>query len=331
MMDTNELDMYLPSEFSEEQLKAMDRSTAVNVVIAELTMIAARPATEAKMNIGLLASAAITKKAGVTKDWLTTMETKMRETEAQKARETAITAAKSNGTLTASDQLWSRKAGVGVRYALPEGVIFGEVDGSLRFVDVTGGPIGPAVYPIEELENGTVRFGGWDRWGRPVRDLSMPFADLWQPKKCQTALSRIGARMEDPVKWCTVVHEIVSQNDLRVSDPEPRETLEEELLRIRAALRQSGRWLRDGVEYAWVSDFERAFGKVSRATRRRWSESGWITRGPDGRLTPLVRRDAAVGRAFAFLLPAEEKPTPAPDAGLAAVDDAARKAVAAGK
>ena len=54
-------ELYLPTEFSEEQLKAMDRSTAVNVVIAELTMIAARPATEAKMNIGLLAATKVTK------------------------------------------------------------------------------------------------------------------------------------------------------------------------------------------------------------------------------------------------------------------------------
>ncbi len=130
--------------------------------------------------------------------------------------------------------------------------------------------------------------------------------------------------MDSVEMWCALVVEIMETNDLRVPDPEPRESTDEELERIRGALRSGGYWLKDGCECAWVSDFERAFGKVTIATRRRWSELGLLSR-VGGRFTPLVRRDAAVGRAFVFRLPAEEKsakPAPAPDAGLAQLEAA---------
>ncbi len=301
------MDLYFPAEYESDQMARMSRADAATLVLSELEAIASRPATEVGANLSLLARSAIARKAGVTTVWLRQMHGVARSAAERKARQQAIERARSSGALSASDQMWAKVAAQ-ARYALPEWVVLVEQAGCLRLADIRGAAaIGPAVYPVAELENGTIRLAGWDRWGRSIRDLALPLDVLENPKKCQAMLAGIGARMDAPALWCVVVREILGANDLRVADPEPAETEAEELDRIRRAVRAVrasepiAQWLdADGVEYCAVAAFTRLFGRTSTATRRRWAETGWIRRGLDGRLTPLARHGDWVGRAFAF-------------------------------
>ena len=182
-------EMYFPTEFSENELDQLSRNDAVGIVIGELERIASRPASETQMNLSLLAASPVVKKAGVTAGWLREMSDTVRRRAEKKAREQAIMNVKQNGTLSASEALWVKEA-TGAQYALPEGIMFEKENSGdgYRLVDVVFGPIGPAIYPTEEMENGTIRFRGWDRWGRIVENLTLSFADLTKPTKCDTKL-----------------------------------------------------------------------------------------------------------------------------------------------
>lgn len=322
------LDVYLPPEFSDDELARMDRATAVQIVLSELEKIATQPATLRAANMGLLFRSPLAKKANVGADWgRKILETIVQSAE-QKAREAAIAAARASGALSASDQLWTRVA-VGAQYPLPEGVIIEPGPrGGYVFRDVLAGVVGPAVYPIQELEDGTIRFGGWDRWGRAV-DLVLPFADLENPKKCQTGLAAVGARMERPGLWSYIVQKILSTHDLAVPDPEPLPSAEDELSAIWAALRATGyRAQKDGAMVVPVGAFEAAHGALDRLSRRRWAERGWLVPDPaTGRYTHPIRWSGQVVRGFVFRLPAAVVPAPAPDQGLQALADADRAAV----
>lgn len=245
------------------------------------------------------------------------------------AREAAIAAARGNGTLSASDQRWRDKA-TAATYALPEPWVV-EVsdrgDGLVLAVVEPGGTrrIGPCVYPIEELENSTIRLAGWDRWGRPV-DLSMAPEVAEGLKLAQRALSAVGCRMDDPAAWCAFVRDVIMSYDLRVPDPEPAETEAEERDRIIQAVRAAGVVRIDAMGVlVWVRDFARVYGPVDRATRRRWARRGWLVRTEDGRYTPQVRQGDRVGRVFAFA--AAASPHAPADAGLGALDQRDREAV----
>lgn len=325
-METTNL--YFPSEFPDKELETLSRAGAVEIVLAELATIAGRPATERAANLSLLSASGPAKKAGITRTWLTKMEAVMRTDDEQKARQAAIAAARQDGTMSKSDELWAKKA-QGARYALPEGIILMEQNsGSYRLDDVSFGPIGAAIFPIEELENGTIRFGGWDRWGRIIQDLSFDFALLDQPKKCQTILSKIGARMDNVELWCAMADEIVSKNDLQVSDPEPPETENEEKQRIQAAIRQIDKFLRGDAVCVDPRQFEQAFGKLSLAVKRRWVERGWLIRSDDHHFTQVQRgRSHGLVRVYVFASFDEPPQTAAPTAGLSAVEEKEMKAI----
>ena len=293
-------DMYFPTEFSENELDQLSRVDAVNIILGELERIASRPAAENAANLSLLAASPVVKKAGVTAQWLREMCATVRRRSEEKARAAAIADARQNGTLTASEQLWV-KEGSGARYALPEGILFEKSGEGYRFNDVVFGPIGPALYPIEELENGTIRLTGWDRWGRGV-DLTLSFADLTKPTKSDIKLIQVGCRMDQIGMWCGLVNEILSSNDLRVPDPEPIESEDEEMERVRDALRRADWFLnRDQCPCVDPTQFEREFGKLELAVKRRWVENGWLLRATDDRhFTQKQSRRGRVQRVYVF-------------------------------
>lgn len=261
---------------------------------------------------------------------------------AEEARAAAIAAARANGALTRSDELWRARAAAAT-YALPEGWMVQPADRGdglvLAAIGSGGAPrcIGPSVYPVEELEDSTVRFAGWDRWGRPLADLAMPYDAIETTKQAQRALAAIGARMEDPAGWCKFVRDVLTANDLRIADPEPPVTEAEERERVIQAIRAAGVVRIDAIGdraviYVWVSAYQRAYGPVSRATRRAWARRGWIVRGADGRYTPQVRQGDRVGRVFAFGFQADEVANASKqvaDAGLQSLDQRDREATAA--
>ena len=294
-------EMYFPSEFSADELDQLSRSDAVNIILGELERIVNRPVSETQMNLSLLSASPVVKKSGVTGAWLREMCITIRRQTEEKARAAAIASARQNGTLTASEQLWV-KEGSGAQYALPEGIMFEKSGDGYQFTDVVFGPVGPALYPVEELENGTIRFRGWDRWGRIVENLTLSFADLTKPTKCDTKLSQMSCRMDQITIWCAIVNEILASNDLRVPDPEPNETEEEELERIQDALRRSDWFLnRDQCPCVDPTQFEREFEKLELAVKRRWVEKGWLLRATDDRhFTQKQSRRGKVSRVYVF-------------------------------
>ena len=321
-------DMYFPTEFSENELDQLSRSDAVNIVLAELERLASRPVMENAMNLSLLSAATVVKKAGVTAGWLREMSGTVRRRAEKKAREHAIQTAMQNGTLSLSEQMWVKEA-TGAQYALPEGILFEkEKSGAgYRFNDVVWGPLGPALYPTEEMENGTIRFRGWDRWGRIVENLTLSFADLTKPTKCDTKLQHSGCRMDAPGLWCALVREILAANDLRVPDPEPIESEDEEMERIRSALKAADWFLnKDQCPCVDPTQFEREFGKLELAVKRRWVEKGWLVRATDDRhFTQKQSRHGRVQRVYVFapeiVAPPEQERSDA-QAGLDALAEA---------
>ena len=316
-------EMYFPTEFTGDEIDQLSRVDAVGIVIVELERIASRSMTENAANLSLLQSAPVTKKAGVTAQWLREMCVTIRRRAEEKARAAAIADARQNGTLSKSDELW-QKVAVGARYALPEGILFEKNGNGYQFSDVSWGPVGPAIYPVEELENGVVRFRGWDRWGRSV-DLTLSFADLKKVSKCDDKLTQAACRMDVAGLWCMMVNEILRANDLRVADPEPIETEEEELERIRAAL-QSADWFlnRDHCVCTDPAAFEHAYGKLELAVKRRWVENGWLIRANDKHFTQTQRR-GNVRRVYVFASQILEKPkndTDTQTAGLNSIAEA---------
>lgn len=300
---------YSPAEIDDEVLGELDRYQLSSLIIAELERVARQPATGRAAALELLFASAQWKKLGQPRGWAEKILTTLVSNRDAKAREAAILAARQNGTMSKSDELWMKKA-TAVHYALPEGVLVEAKNGNggLWLQDVTGDAIGPCVYPKEEMENGTIRFTGWDRWGRPVRDLVIAFADLQSPKKCQTKLSSIGARMDSAEMWCALVVEIMRANDLRVPDPEPCETANEELQRLQAAAIIAGGWLAGDITWCPMKEFEKQFGHVPLATRRRWAEKGWLIRDADsGRYTHTKSHGgAAPSRHYGFQFPVED-------------------------
>jgi hypothetical protein len=325
------LGTYSPFELEENFLNNLSHAELVSLCVAELERVAAQPATGRPVSLELLFASPQWQKLGQPKAWAQKILDTLICSAGAKAREAAILTARQNGTLTQSDKVWRDKA-TDVRYALPDGVMIQEKNG-LWFHDVAGADVGPCVYPTEEMENGTIRFTGWDRWGRPVRDLAIAFADLQSPKKCQSKLSSIGARMDDITVWCQIVLDILSQNDLRVPDPEPRESANEELARIQAAATTAGGWLQDQVTWCPQREFEKEFGTVSLSTRRRWVEKGWLVRDAATSRYSWIKSRSGVkpSRHYAFRFPVKEsKPAkPAPDAGLRELESTAAAEAAA--
>ena len=322
---SNQDEMYFPTDFSAAELDQLSRNDAVGIVIGELERIASRPASENAANLSLLAASPVVKKAAVTGAWLREMCATLRHQAEKKAREQAIVAVSQNGTLSVSNQLWAKQA-IGAQYALPEGIMFEEYGEGYRFTDVVFGPIGPAIYPTEEMENRTIRFRGWDRWGRIVENLTLSFANLTKPTKCDTKLQHSGCRMDAPGLWCALVNEILAANDLRVPDPEPTETEEEERERIRDALKRSDWFLnRDQCPCTDPTQFEREFGKLELAVKRRWVENGWLLRGDDKHFTQTQRR-GRVRRVYVFapeiVAPPPEQERSDVQAGLDALTEA---------
>ena len=294
-------EMYFPTELAESELNQLSRNDAVGIVIGELERIANRPVSENAANLSLLSATPVTKKAAVTAQWLREMCATVRRRAEEKARAAAIAAAAQNGTLSVSDQLWVKQAS-GAHYGLPEGIMFEKSGDGYRFTDVSWGPIGPALYPLEEMENGTIRFRGWDRWGRGVENLTLSFADLTKPTKADIKLQHSGCRMVQIGMWCALVREILTVNDLRVSDPEPRESEEEELERIQNALKKSD-WFLNANQCPCVDpvSFEREFGKLELAVKRRWVEKGWLLRATgDRHFTQKQSRRGRVQRVYVF-------------------------------
>ena len=326
------LGTYSPFELEENFLNNLSSVELFNLIIAELESIAKQPPAGRAVGLESLWASPQWKKMGQSKGWAQKILRTLIQKASEKAREAAAVAARQNGTLTQSDKLWRDKA-TEVQYALPDGVLVEEKSRGMWFRDVSGEPIGPAIYPLEELENGTIRFAGSDRWGRPIRDLVLGFAELESPKKCQTKLAAIGARMDDVEAWCALVQEILSVNDLRVPDPEPRESANEELERIREAVRASSHWLSDNVEWCPVKEFEKEFGPVTLSVRRRWAEMGWLLRdAATGRFTYVKSHGGvSASRHYGFRFPAEDaKPVqPAPDAGLKQLEATAAAEAAA--
>ena len=326
----NQAEMYFPTEFSDSDIDQLTRSDAVNIVLAELERIANRPVTENAANLSLLAASLVVKKAGITAQWLREMCITIRQRAEEKAREHAIQAAIQNGTLSLSEQMWV-KEGSGAQYALPEGIMFEKSGDGYRFSDVAVGPVGPALYPVEELENGTIRFVGWDRWGRFIDHFTLSFEDLRKPTKCDTKLQHSGCRMDQIGIWCAIVNEILASNDLRVPDPEPTETQEEEMERVRDALRRADWFLnKDQCPCVDPTQFEREFGKLELAVKRRWVELGWLLRATDDRhFTQKQSLHGRVRRVYVFAARIFEKPKPQSDAqaGLDALAEVEAEAV----
>ena len=324
-------EMYFPTEFSENELDQLSRNDAVGIVIGELERIASRPASETQMNLSLLAASPVVKKAAVTAQWLREMCITIRRQAEKKAREKAITAAMQNGTLSLSEQMWVKEA-TGAQYALPEGILFEkEKSGEgYRFNDVVFGSVGPALYPVEELENGTIRFRGWDRWGRIVENLTLSFADLTKPTKSDIKLQHIGCRMDAPGLWCALVREILAANDLRVADPEPIESEDEEIARIQDALKRSDWFMnKDQCPCVDPTQFEREFGKLELAVKRRWVELGWLLRATDDRhFTQKQSLHGRVQRVYVFAEKFVARPEkPKTMTGLDALAEAEREAI----
>lgn len=325
----NQAEMYFPTEFSDSDIDQLTRSDAVNIVLAELERIANRPVTENAANLSLLSATPVTKKAAVTAQWLREMCATVRRRAEEKARAAAIAAAAQNGTLSVSDQLWVKQAS-GAHYGLPEGIMFEKSGDGYRFTDVVFGPLGPAIYPTEEMENGTIRFRGWDRWGRIVENLTLSFADLTKPTKADIKLIQVGCRMDQIGMWCGLVNEILSSNDLRVPDPEPIESEDEEMERVRDALRRADWFLnRDQCPCVDPTQFEREFGKLELGVKRRWVELGWLLRGDDKHFTQTQRR-GNVRRVYVFaakIVAPPDQRTKDAQAGLATIAEAEREAV----
>ena len=198
--------------------------------------------------------------------------------QAERERRQAAIAAAGPGTLerAASDAVWVRYA-KGVEYALPPEVLAIEDGGQPRLQHVTGGRIGPLIYPTAEYPDGDVRLRGVDRWGREV-DFTVPSPSLSNPRKLDRLMAEHGCRMDDAATWARFALEILAAVDLRDRNPEPQDDLDLETLVAGligvAGAGGKGGWVRVPLEA--VPD---------RHTRRRLAEAGLLRRDPQGRFT----------------------------------------------
>jgi hypothetical protein len=302
-MDTGmaEMGVYLPAAFSKDELAALDRMDAVQILLGELDRIAARPASERVADVDLLTRTPVARKANVGRAWLVTMLQAAVGRQEHAARETAIQAANASGVGAQSLALWAKVA-TGVAYVPPRGWLVDEQPAGsglyrLLWIGMVGPvPVGPLVYPSAIDEHGDVQLCGRDRWGRPL-EAEIGLADL-EPGviQSQRTLAESGAWMDVPGLWCAWVREILDAVDLRVPDPEPVGVDWPELADALRAITATA----DGAHTAIVGGhrvvvvpvalIERGLGrKVPASERRRWAEHGLIVRAPDGRFAGLAR------------------------------------------
>jgi hypothetical protein len=161
---------YTLPELTPEELKALTSTECFDLVLTELRQIELIPTALRELPLITLSASPVAKKSGLSEAKIRKLVKAISDKKGCKARQAAIELAKQNGTMDESDALWIKNAKV-VTYALPEGYLIQKESGHDGFsmTCITGSAsspllVGPMIYPYQELEDGTFRFMGWDRW-----------------------------------------------------------------------------------------------------------------------------------------------------------------------